>query len=387
MVHRLINPLKSNSFFLFGARGTGKTHFLSNYLPEDRTFSINLLDPLELDRYNLDPSELSRAVAGLTSEIEWIFIDEVQKLPKLLDLVHLLIETTHLKFALTGSSARKLKRGGANLLAGRAFVNSLFPLTACEFGDLFDLNTTLQWGSLPSLLRFENNEQREQYLRTYATTYLKEEIAEEQIVRKLDPFRRFLQVAAQTSGQIVNYTKIGRDVGTSTKTVQSYFEILADTLLGTIIPPFHESIRKRQHANPKFYLFDLGVKRALERTLLIPVVPQTYAFGVAFEHFIVNEIVRLKSYHLNDFEISYFRTHDDAEIDLIIERPGMPRALVEIKSGERITESDVRHLLTIGKTISNSVSYCLSQDPLSKKIGDVSCVHWKQGLQELGLWK
>jgi predicted AAA+ superfamily ATPase len=300
-------------------------------------------------------------------------------------VVHQQIEASHFKFALSGSSARKLKRGGANLLAGRAFVNHLFPLTAREIGEPFSLAAALAWGTLPRLFALESPAEKHDFLRTYTHTYLQEEITAEQVVRRIDPFRRFLFVAAQMSGQIVNFSKIAREVGASTPTVQTYFQILEDTLVGLLLEPFHESIRKRQRDNPKFYFFDTGVQRALNNTLTVELKPQTYAFGVAFEHFVINEINRLQAYAKKDYRLSYLRSKDDVEIDLIIERPGLKRALVEIKSTERVTEEDLRSLQSLGKDIARSEAFCLSLDQTEKKIGAVWCFPWRRGLEEIGL--
>jgi len=278
-----------------------------------------------------------------------------------------------------------LRHGTANLLAGRAFVHNLFPLTVREIGDRFSLQSALSWGPLPCAVTLENGNDRRDFLRAYTHTYLQEEITQEQIVRRLDPFRRFLTVAAQMSGPIVNFAKIGREVGTSTVTVQSYFQILDDTLIGSLIEPFHESVRKRQRGNPKFYLFDTGVRRALNNTLQVELLPQTHGYRVAFEHFVVNEINRLQSYAKKDYRLSYLRTKDGVEIDLVIERPGLKRALVEIKSTERVSEEDIRSLTGLGKDVTNSEAFCLSRDPTAKKIGAVNCFPWHQGLNEIGL--
>ena len=156
-------------------------------------------------------------------------------------------------------------------------------------------------------------------------------------------------------------------------------------MIGTLIEPFHESVRKRQTGNPKFYLFDTGVQRALNNTLQVELAPQTYAFGVAFEHFVVNEIIRLQSYGRKDYRLSYLRTKDGVEIDLVIERPDIKRALVEIKSTERVSDEDIRSLIHLGKDVANSDAFCLSLDPAPKKIGAVSCFPWHQGLIEIGL--
>lgn len=384
MFKRLIKLPKNNSFFLFGPRGTGKTTLLENYLNPSQTIKIDLLDPDFEYRLSLRPSELSDIIKAASKNIKWVFIDEIQKIPKLLDIVHRETERGYLNFALTGSSARKLKRGAANLLAGRAFVYHLFPLTHREIGDNFHLRQALEFGTLPKLFRLPDTEKKD-FLRAYTNTYIKEEIKEEQIVRKLDPFRRFLEIAAQTNGEIVNYTNISRDVGADPKTVQSYFEILEDTLTGFLLDPFHLSVRKRQRCNPKFYFFDPGVKRALERTLTVELLPQTYAFGKAFEHFIIAEIIRLNSYLKKDYRFSYLRTKDNAEVDLIIERPGMPTALVEIKSAEKIKEQHIINLKRFGKDFEKCELFILSLDRVIKKINGVNVLHWIKGIEELGL--
>lgn len=385
MFHRLVKPLKSNSFFLFGARGTGKSTFLQQYFANTPTLWLNLLDPLVEDPLARHPEGLATQVHAQAGRVQWVVLDEIQKVPRLLDVVHQLIESTPIKFALTGSSARKLKRGAANLLAGRAFVNHLFPLTHVEMGEAFVLEKALQWGTLPKAVQLAEDIERAEFLKTYALTYLKEEIWSEHIVRKLDPFRRFLEVAAQSNGDIINYTNIARDVGADTKTVQSYFQILEDTLVGTLLSAYHKSIRKQQHQAPKFYFFDTGVKRALDNTLTVALAPNTYAFGKAFEHWIIIEVARLNAYHRKDYQFSYLRTKDDAEIDLVIERPGQKTALVEIKSTTRVDERDTRTVAAFLKDIRNAEGFCLSRDPVAKKIDGVHCLDWQTGLQALGL--
>jgi predicted AAA+ superfamily ATPase len=286
---------------------------------------------------------------------------------------------------MTGSSARKLKRAGSNLLAGRAFVHSLFPLTHRELADGFDLDSALQFGTLPGLLKFDSREEKNSFLRAYALTYLKEEIWGEQTVRKLDPFRKFIEIAAQCNGKILNFTHIARDVGVDTKTVQSYFQILEDTLVGFMLEPYHRSLRKRQRQAPKFYLFDTGVKRALDRSLNVGLAPGTYAYGEALEHLVIAEAMRLNEYKQSDFGFYYLRTKDDAEIDLIVERPGAPTALVEIKSASRVDERDVRTLERFAADMPSSEAFLLSRDPVAKRIGRVQALPWQRGLVALGL--
>jgi uncharacterized protein len=386
MIDRLVNPLKTNSFFLFGARGTGKSTFLNNYFPQDETvLRVDLLNPEEEDRYARNPPELASRLDTAPGKIQWVVLDEIQKVPKLLDVVHSRIESGRTQFAMTGSSARKLKRERTNLLAGRAFVYNLFPLTHRELAADFNLDSALMYGTLPGLLKFNAREEKMSFLRAYSLTYLKEEIWGEHIVRKLDPFRKFVEIAAQCNGEVINFANIARDVGADIKTVQSYFEILEDTLLGFILEPYHRSVRKRQRQAPKFYLFDPGVKRALDRTLTIDLKPGTYAYGKAFEHLVIAEAVRLNEYKQKDFRYSYLRTKDDAEIDLIVDRPGAPTALVEIKSKQRIDERDTRSLERFAADMPRSEAFILSTDPGAKRIGKVQAFPWQQGLAELGL--
>jgi uncharacterized protein len=385
MFKRIVNLTETSSFFLFGPRGTGKTHLLKDHFSKRKVLYLDLLDPETFQTLSLRPKGLAEQIQELPQGTEWIVIDEVQKIPSLLDVVHQQIESGKFKFALTGSSARKLKHGGANLLAGRAIVHDLYPLTAREIGSGFSLADALHWGTLPRLFSLEKNEDKRDFLRSYAHTYLQEEITQEQVVRRLDPFRRFLFIAAQMSGQIINFAKIAREAGTTVPTVQSYFQILEDTLIGTLLDSFHESVRKRQRENPKFYFFDTGVLRALSQTLSVELAPQTYAFGVAFEHFLINEIRRLQSYGKKDYRFSYLRTKDGVEVDLIIERPGMKRALVEIKSTERVQPDDLRALKSLAPDIPNSEAFCLSLDPTARNVDGIHCLPWPRGIQELGL--
>ena len=389
MFNRRLKPSKNNSFLLLGARGTGKSTLLRTLLPAGETLWIDLLDQDQEARLARRPMALADQLSQLTlskqsENIRWVVIDEVQKIPNLLDVVHKEIEKGRFYFGLTGSSARKLKRGSANLLAGRAFAYHLFPLTQAELGSAFDLSQILRWGSLPKIFSLEEQD-RAEYLRSYALTYLKEEIQAEQIIRKIPPFRAFLEVAAQSAGKIINYSNIARDISSDAASVQSYFEILEDTLIGFQLKPFHQSVRKRQRKNPKFYLFDLGVQHALARTLNIPLEPRTSAYGDAFEQWLITEIYRLEHYLKKDWAFSYLRTKDDAEIDLIIDRPGLPLALVEIKSSNQIDEHVIAPLAKLVKDLLPADAFCLSQDPIPKNIRGIQCLPWQMGLNELGL--
>ncbi len=384
MVRRILNISKASSFFLFGARGTGKSTLLKQLFPPQSTLKVDLLLPHEFDRLVRKPESLIDQVRALPKG-SWVILDEVQKIPQLLDLVHHSIEEYGIKFAMSGSSARKLRRGGANLLAGRAFVYHLFPLTHPELGSTFDISSALNFGTLPGIYEFSDPQDRIEFLTAYAHSYLREEIIAEQAVRILPPFRKFIEVAAQMNGQPLNYAGIARDVGVDDKTVKSYFGILEDTLVGFFLEPYHRSVRKTQTESPRFYFFDTGVKRAIEGTLTSKIVPRTYAWGKAFEHFVIAECIRLNSYRRCNFRFYFLRTQAGLEIDLIVERPDLPPVLIEIKSEEEVGAPDIKHLHAISAEFSECETMLFSCDPVKKKIGNTICLPWIDGIRALGL--
>ena len=382
MFRRIQKLNKNNSFFLFGARGTGKTTLLKRSFHGKDILWIDLLTDADESRYGRRPDELSQVLKH--GNYQSVVIDEVQKAPKLLDIVHHEMEkrkTT--QFILTGSSARKLKQGSANLLAGRAMTHHLFPLTTFELGDRFNLQEALELGTLPKLFEYRDREEKNGFLRSYISNYLREEIMVEQLVRRLNHFRDFLEVSAQSNGTVVNYSKIARDVGADDKTVNNYFSVLEDTLIGFHLPSFHRSVRKQQRTSPKFYFFDPGVVRALNNTLRVPLLPQTYAFGNAFEHWIILECFRLNEYRQLDYRFSYLQTKDGGEIDLIIQRPGEPELLVEIKSASRVTEEQTAKVRRFQKTWDGVCqAEVWSLDSISKNDGGIECLHWQTALQK-----
>ena len=349
---------------------------------------IDLLRDRDFITYQNNPGLLyDQALSSLSPDSpaqQWIVVDEVQRVPQLLNEVHRVLESTEahgkICFALTGSSARNLKRGAANLLGGRALVNNLFPLTAAELGNDFDLQSTLNWGSLPYIATERDETTRRELLDSYYATYLREEIKEEQVVRQLDPFTRFLEVAAQTSGQIVNYAAIARDCQVGEKAVARYYQILEDTLLGVMIPSFDRSIRRQQSKSPRFYLFDLGVQRALSGTLNVPVTPQSYGYGRAFEQFLVLEIYRLNSYFRKRYKLSYLRTKDNAEIDLVVERPGEGHVLLEIKSTQNASAQHGKYLRTFTRELPKSEGWIVSLDEHNRMEGELRFLHWQSAL-------
>lgn len=383
MIRRHVNILKTNSFFLFGARGTGKTTLLNDQFPPSDALRIDLLDPSVFGQLQANPSLLQPMIEPAKQKGNAVIIDEVQRVPALLDFVHLFIERDRMIFGLTGSSARKLRRGAANLLAGRAFVYKLLPLLADELKENFQLNDALEWGTLPTIWNTTERQNRALYLQSYAETYLREEIIAEQIIRNLPPFRRFLQVAAQMSGKLINYTKVAADSVTDPSNVKNYFQILDDTLLGFYLEPFHESVRKRQSKSPKFYFIDTGISRALAGLLDVPPRPGTSQYGDLFEAFVISQIRTTLEYSQTQYQLSYLRTKDDAEIDLIIERGGRPRILVEIKSSSHIRPEELSTLKKFRSDMKGTVAICLYNGEIEMQVDTVRCLPWRSGIQEL----
>lgn len=358
---------------------------------------IDLLNDHDFIRYQRDPGLLYREAIQIAGTLpsdklpcypHWIVIDEVQRVPQLLNEVHRVIQDSGpdspVRFALTGSSARKLRRGGANLLGGRALVYHLYPLTYFELGDDFNLTAVLNWGSLPHVASQNDEEIRSELLDSYYATYLREEIREEQVVRQLDPFTRFLETAAQSSGQVINYAAIARDCRVDERNVARYYQILEDTLLGLFLPGFNRSIRKQQTVSPKFYLFDLGVQRALIGSINTHLSQQSYGFGRAFEQFIILEIHRLNSYLRRRYKLSYLRTKDGVEVDLVIERAPGTYLLIEIKSSATTNLHDAKHLRSLAKDLPGSECWVVSQDLHERDEDGVSFLPWQRALERLG---
>jgi predicted AAA+ superfamily ATPase len=271
------------------------------------------------------------------------------------------------------------------LLAGRAFTYRLFPLTYNELGPAFSLDVALQWGTLPNVIKLGSESLRSRFLQAYAETYLQEEIVAEQIVRSLPPFRRFLQVAAQANAAIVNFKKIADDCQTSASNVRNYYQILEDTLVGTFLDPFHQSLRKRQRQSPKFYWFDTGVVRALRLSLDATMERSTYDYGKLFETFVVNQIRAALDYRGKQYQLSYLLTKDGAEVDLIVERAGEPTLLLEIKSGSLVRDLELHNLRAFQSDIKNSQAACLYTGTERLLSQGIPVLPWLEGLKEFGL--
>lgn len=390
MVDRLFIPPKKQSYFLFGARGTGKTTLIErNYQlipepPEDVLY-IDLLDPDQEDLYIRNPNFLKEIILERKKNLKKVIIDEIQKVPRLLDVVHYCIEKNkHIQFILTGSSARKLKHGGANLLAGRMASFNLHPLTTLEAPNKNDLNSLLSWGTLPKIYEFENDIDKKRFLKSYVQTYLKQEVQLEQLVRNIVSFREFLDLSGQCNGEIINFSNIANKSGVDEKTIARYFEILKDTLIANFLEPFDESVRERQSQKPKFYLFDTGVTRQINQMLEVKLHQGSSEFGKLFEQMIINECFRLNDYTEKDYKFFYLRTKDNAEIDLIVKKPRNKKILIEIKSTSLVTPEDYRHLLSLGSNMSHEENWVICNESVARQTQEgVRILPWRQALSEL----
>jgi predicted AAA+ superfamily ATPase len=304
-------PTPDRSFFLFGPRGTGKSTWIGTAI--EATARYDLLDVAESIRLAADPGLLARETSHVPAG-GWVAIDEIQKVPALLDEVHRLIETRRLRFVLSGSSARKLRRGGTNLLAGRADMRRLYPLVSAELGSSTDIDRMIEYGSLPLAV---TGSDPKAFLKSYALAYLQEEIRAEALTRNLGGFARFLEVAARQNAQVTNAAGIARDVGVSRQSVQNWFAILIDTLLGSWLPAWKLKRATKQVAHPKFYLFDSGVVRALSGRLPYPASPEER--GGLLETLVHNELSAYLEYSGLGYPLFFWRTPDGVEVDFLCE--------------------------------------------------------------------
>lgn len=349
----------NDSLFLWGARQTGKSTLLKMQFPDNRY--IDLLKSDEFERYNRRPS-LLREELGLLPENELVIIDEIQKIPVLLDEVHWLMTNNALRFILSGSSARKLGRSGVNLLGGRALRKHLYPFISAEIPD-FDLIKACNNGMLPRHYFVEDAWKR---LNAYVGDYLQQEIKAEALIRNLNTFSRFLEVAALSNGEIVRYNNIASECGVSGPTVKEYFSILEETLIGYMIPGFTRNTKRRVIQSPKFFYFDVGIANfLLKRTGLKPGSPE---FGHAFEHFIILEIIAYIGYFKPQLSLSYWRTTSGYEVDVVL---GNAEAAIEIKSSPEIQSHHTKGLKAFSEEFPDARLIAVSLDKYPRKMNNV----------------
>lgn len=352
----------TDSLFLWGARQVGKSTLLESLFPDARYY--DLLKNEEFERLLRRPQLLREELQTL-DEKTLVVIDEVQKIPQLLDEVHWLMVNRGIRFILCGSSARKLKRVGTNLLGGRALKTTMYPFVSSEIPD-FNLIRGINNGMIPRHYMIENPTRR---LQAYIGIYLDEEIRVEAQLRNLSSFTRFLEVAAQSCGEIVNYTNIAQDCGVSATTVKEYFNILEQTLIGYMIPAFTLSKKRRAIGAPKFYYFDVGVANyLLHRNNL---EPGSADFGHAFEHFLIQELIAYLGYHYSTEKLSYWRTTSGYEVDAII---GEGRIAIEFKSADEVQSKHTKGLKAFSEDFPDSRLIVVSLDKNRRTMNGVEII-------------
>ncbi len=375
MYNRLlkINPKSKESCLLLGPRGTGKTHWITHHLPDALVF--NLLKTATFAEFIANPSRLENHIPPNFQN--WIVIDEVQKIPALLNEVHRLIESKGYKFLLTGSSARKLKREGANLLAGRALSYTMHPLTCRELGDDFSLDVALKFGLLPKVYSSEN---AQHYLKTYIGTYLQEEILQEGILRNIGEFSRFLEVASFSQGEVLNMSEVAREAGIKQKIVSTYFQITEDLLIGFKVPIFMKRAQRQLIAHPKFYFFDVGVYRAIRPTG--PLDLQSEIDGRALETLFVQHLRAINDYLDLGYTIYYWRTRNGLEVDFVVYGENGLIAF-EIKRKRKISTKDLRGLRTFSNDYPMAKLYLLYGGEAPEYHDNITALPILEGLKRL----
>lgn len=348
-------------FFLFGPRGCGKSSWLKDSFCPD--LNIDLLKSIQFLELSSHPELLSEKVAALKKGSK-VVIDEIQKIPMILDEVHSLIfeHENKYQFALTGSSARKLKRNHANMLAGRAIRKEMFPFVSAELGTDFEVDSALFWGTLPGLTKLENSQDKKDFLYSYVDTYLREEIQMEAAVRNLAAYNRFLNHAAVMNGQTLNLSNISREAGIPRATLDGYFQILKDTLLGTFLEPIHLNAKVKEVNTPKFYFFDCGVVRALRHDLEETLGEEK---GFLLETLIFNEMRAYSSYFSKQLEFFYWATPSRTEVDFIVCK-GKTKIGIEVKCS-RTWKKEFNtglHSAAVSRKLDRLIGVYLGSDPL-----------------------
>lgn len=361
MYHRIfdVENRRDEAMFLFGARQTGKSTLLKERFP--KAIYIDLLKSDVRNRFKQHPEEFRESLLRYPPET-LVIVDEIQKVPDLLDEVHWLMVEKGLWFILSGSSARKIKKSGANNLGGRAIPETLFPLVSAEIPD-FDIERAVQNGMIPRHYMVANARNR---MRAYIDLYVKEEIIEEALVQNVDEFIRFMEVAAIMDGEILNYENVASDCGVSANTVKAYYKILVDTLLGFEVPAYRKVIKRKLYKSPRFYYFDIGIANHLTKRYQL--APKTPEYGHAFEHLIIQEIVAYLAYTNSDEELTYWHTYENIEVDAII---GDARVAIEIKSTDHVDHGDKKGIMEFAKEHPNAKQILVSRDRISRRSGNV----------------
>lgn len=363
--------LADRSAFLFGARLTGKSTLIAQQL-QGKAEIVDLLDAATFMQASTDPSWLDGVVTHSCHKL--IVIDEVQRLPALLDSVQRLITRERVRFLLTGSSVRKLRRGGANFLGGRASMAHLFPLIWREIPD-FDLSRYLHYGGMPSVYL---SKRPQAALSDYVLVYMREEVLAEGFVRDLPPFSRFLQTMAHANGEILNFTKLASDCHISVRNIKTYIQILEDTLLGALLQPWRRTHKRKTVATAKFYFFDTGVARLLAGVKNIE--RHSNLYGKSFEHFIWMELRAYLAYrHKNLTELTFWRTKHGQEVDFLVG----DELAIEVKATTRVASHDLKGLRALAEEGICKKFYLVSQDRHARRYEAFTLLHWETFLDQL----
>jgi len=363
------------SAFLWGPRKTGKSTYLLEKFPQSVVYDFLQTDLfLEFSKrpYLLRERLLAKESQALKQPV---ILDEVQKIPQILDEVHWLMENKGLRFILCGSSARKLKRGKANLLGGRAWRFEMFPLVSAELKNL-DLLRVLNHGMIP-IHHLEDSPEKS--LKAYTQDYLKEEVIAEGLTRNIPAFSRFFDAMAYSHGELTNYSNIARDCGVDSKTVREYYQILVDTLMGRLVEPF----KRRQERQiitkaAKFYLFDVGVAGAIMKRKIVEARGES--FGKAFEHFVLMELVAHSSYNELDYEINFWRTKSGIEVDFVLAKG---EVAIEVKGSSRVEQRDLRSLMAFIEEYSPKKALLICNEREERVQGRVRIMSWRNFLENL----
>ncbi len=361
----------AESIFLWGARQTGKSTLLRMMYPGVLYFDLLLSDVF--NRFLSNPALLRETVEADNSS-SLVIIDEIQRIPSLLNEVQWLIVNRNRQFILSGSSPRKIVRSGGNLLGGRALRYELYPLIYREIPD-FDLLRALNNGLLP---RMYLSDRPARLLSAYVGSYLRDEIMAEARIRNISSFSRFLEAAAFSNGEIVNYSNIASDCGVSSPTIKEYFQILEDTMTGRYLPSYQKKPKRRVIVAPKFWFFDIGIANYLLKRGTI--VAGSEAFGKAFEHFIYHELYSHSHYSGINYPLSFWRTTSQTEVDFIL---GDNEVAVEVKATELANEKHLKGLKIFADEYKTKSLILVSNDNLPRKTGNISILPWRVFLEEL----
>ena len=375
MFERLIhiNPKSEHSAFIFGPRGTGKTSWLKENFHDALYF--DLLNDDTFTEFFARPTRLNDKIP--TTYQGWVIIDEVQKVPSILNEVHRLIESRDLRFILTGSSARKLKTKGVNLLAGRALTYHMHPLTCVELGDQFDLQNSLALGHLPMAV---TSQEAQKYLSSYVATYLREEVLQEGLTRNIALFTRFLETASFSQGEVLNYTAISREIASNRHTVVNFFEILEDLLIAYRIPVFNKRAKRDLVTSPKFYYFDVGVYRTIRPRG--PLDSSAEIDGAALETLFLQEAKAYNDYFDLGYTFYYWRTRNHREVDFVLYGNKGFYAF-EIKRKSRLDKKDFKGLQAFSEDYPEAKVYLLYGGSESYYEGEIQVLPCQEALKDL----